>query len=714
MMRSACLLAAVLLGPLALGCAHAPATQEVAMQPGLDPQNPFAVEWDTPFGVPPFERIGEEHYLPAFEAGMAAQREELRAIAADPSPPTFENTLAAMDRSGELLRRVAAVFFGLNSAHTSDRLDQIAQQVAPRLAKHGDDILLDAGLFARIRAVHEQRDALPLDREQRTLLEETYLDFVQGGAELDGPRKDELRKVNEQLAGLKVRFGQNLRKDSNAFELWLGTEAELAGLPESVRAEAAKAAADKGKPGQWLFGLHKPSLLPFLQYSSVRPLREKLFRAYVERGAHPGELDNRPLITEIVALRIQKARLLGRPTFAALQLERRMAKEPGAVRELLTRLWQAALPAAQREARALQALIDQEGGGFELQPWDWWYYAERLRKAKYDLDESELRPYFQLENVLQGAFEVARRLYGLEFLPRDDLPRYHPEVRAFEVREADGRHVGVLFVDYFPRESKRSGAWCGGFRDQVRRDGERIAPLVNNVGNFTRPSADQPSLLSLEEVSTLFHEFGHALHALLADTAYLASGQNIKVDFVELPSQIMENWAAEPEVLKLYARHHRTGEPIPDALVAKIQASRHFNQGFETLEYLAASVLDLDWHTLEATAGVDPAAFEAGSLARLGLIPQIASRYQSPNFQHVFASDFYAAGYYSYIWSAVLDADAFDAFQERGLFDPATARAFRELLSKGGSEDPAVLYQRFRGAAPKIEPLLRRRGLTAE
>jgi len=713
-MRSACLLAAVLLGPLALGCAHAPATQEVAMQPGLDPQNPFAVEWDTPFGVPPFERIGEEHYLPAFEAGMAAQREELRAIAADPSPPTFENTLAAMDRSGELLRRVAAVFFGLNSAHTSDRLDQIAQQVAPRLAKHGDDILLDAGLFARIRAVHEQRDALPLDREQRTLLEETYLDFVQGGAELDGPRKDELRKVNEQLAGLKVRFGQNLRKDSNAFELWLGTEAELAGLPESVRAEAAKAAADKGKPGQWLFGLHKPSLLPFLQYSSVRPLREKLFRAYVERGAHPGELDNRPLITEIVALRIQKARLLGRPTFAALQLERRMAKEPGAVRELLTRLWQAALPAAQREARALQALIDQEGGGFELQPWDWWYYAERLRKAKYDLDESELRPYFQLENVLQGAFEVARRLYGLEFLPRDDLPRYHPEVRAFEVREADGRHVGVLFVDYFPRESKRSGAWCGGFRDQVRRDGERIAPLVNNVGNFTRPSADQPSLLSLEEVSTLFHEFGHALHALLADTAYLASGQNIKVDFVELPSQIMENWAAEPEVLKLYARHHRTGEPIPDALVAKIQASRHFNQGFETLEYLAASVLDLDWHTLEATAGVDPAAFEAGSLARLGLIPQIASRYQSPNFQHVFASDFYAAGYYSYIWSAVLDADAFDAFQERGLFDPATARAFRELLSKGGSEDPAVLYQRFRGAAPKIEPLLRRRGLTAE
>jgi peptidyl-dipeptidase Dcp len=696
------------------GCAHAPTSQEVAMPAALDPQNPFAAAWDTPFGVPPFERIREEHYLPAFEAGMALQRQELRAIADDPSPPSFENTLAAMDRSGALLQRVSLVFSSLSGANTTDRLDQIAQEVAPRLSAHEDAILQDERLFARIRALHQQRDSLQLDPEQRTLLEEVYLDFLQGGAELDGPRKAELRRLNEQLATLMVQFAQNLRKDSNAFELWLTTEAELAGLPESVRAAAAKAAAERGKPGQWLFGLQKPSLLPFLQFSSVRPLREKLFRAYTERGAHAGELDNRPLTTQITALRIQKARLLGRPTFAALQLERRMAKEPGAVRELLSRLWRATLPVARREAEALQALVDAEQGGFQLQPWDWWYYAEKLRKARYDLDEGELRPYFPLEGVLQGAFLVAGRLYGLRFLPRADLPTYHPDVRAFEVQEADGRHVGVLFVDYFPRESKRAGAWCGGFRDQSRRDGQRIAPLVTNVGNFTRPTADQPSLLSFEEVSTLFHEFGHALHALLSDTTYIASSQNIKVDFVELPSQIMENWASEPEVLKLYARHHQTGEPIPDALVAKIHASRFFNQGFDTLEYLAASVLDLDWQTLETTAGLDPAAFEAESLGRLGLIPQIVSRYQSPNFQHIFTSDFYAAGYYSYIWSAVLDADAFEAFREHGLFDPPTARAFRELLSRGGSEDPALLYQRFRGAPPSLEPLLRKRGLLPE
>jgi peptidyl-dipeptidase Dcp len=708
------LVAAGLVAALCSACAHSPSGGKAMSDPSTD-GNPFFETWTTPFGVPPFDRIRDEHHGPAFEAGMEQKRREIRTIADDPAPPTFENTLAALDRSGALLQKVSLVFFSLQAADTNERLDQIAQEVAPRLSRLQDDILLDAKLFARIRTVHQERKSLPLDEEQRTLLEETYLDFTLGGAELAADKQAELRAVNERLATLKVQFGQNLRKENNAFELWLESEADLAGLPEAVRASGAKAAAERGQPDRWLFSLHKPSLIPFLQYSALRPLRERMFRAYVERGSHAGPLDNREVLKEIVALRIRKAGLLGRPTFAALQLERRMAREPRAVHELLDRLWQAALPVARREAAALQALIDREGGGFPLEPWDWWYYTEKLRKSEFDLDENELRLYFQLERVLQGAFEVASRLYGLRFLARADLPSYHPEARAFEVQESDGSHLGVLYVDYFPRASKRGGAWCGGFRQQIRLDGKRISPLVTNVGNFTRPTADQPSLLSFEEVTTLFHEFGHALHALLANTTYAATGENVKVDFVELPSQIMENWASEPEVLRLYARHHQTGAVIPDALIEKLHKNRHFNQGFETVEYLAASFLDLAWHGLEWVQELDAGTFEAQTLQRIGLIPQIFSRYQSPNFQHIFASDFYAAGYYSYIWSAVLDADAFEAFRAKGLFDQDTARAFRRhVLERGGAEDPMRLYQRFRGAPPRVEPLLSRRGLAPE
>ncbi len=702
-----------------LGCAHAPvkdapaedAMTEQPAKPATD--NPFFEEWKTPFGVPPFERIRDEHFVPAFDEAFRRHKAEIKAITDNPAPPTFDNTLVALDRSGALLEKVGLVFFGLYGADTNDARDAIAKQMAPRRSKHVDDILLDEKLYARIKAVWEQRDELELTEEQRTLLAETRLDFVQGGAELTAGEQAELRKINEHMASLKVQFGQNVLKEDNAFELVIDDQADLAGLPERVIQGAAKAAAERGHAGKWVFTLHKPSLIPFLQFSERRALRQKMLEGYIERGAHGDERDNRDILRQIVSLRTRRAKLLGYDTFAQLALSRRMAKTPAKVAELLDRLWKAALPVAKREAEALQKRIDADGGDFELEPWDWWYYAEKLRKAEYDLDENALRPYFELDHVLAGAFEVATRLYGLKFVERKDVTTYHPDVRTFEVREADGGLVGVLFVDYFPRASKRGGAWCGGFRNEVKIDGQRVIPLVTNVGNFSMPTEDKPSLLSFEEVSTLFHEFGHALNMLLLETTYGGTGDDIKVDFVELPSQIMENWAAEPQVLKLYAKHYQTGEPIPDELIAKIVRARHFNQGFETVEYLAAALLDMAWHNLtEVDPALDVEAFEKKALDAIGLIDEIVVRYRSPYFRHIFSSDFYAAGYYSYIWSAVLDADAFQAFKEKGLFDQATAKAFREhVLSKGGSVDPMVLYKRFRGREPEIEPLLERRGL---
>jgi peptidyl-dipeptidase Dcp len=687
------------LAVLALSCAH-PTTRgpraEATMSAPDPTGNPLLADFDTPFNTPPFSRFQEAHYLPAFAAAMARHREEIQAIVDNPQAPSFENTLEALDRSGALLTRVAMIFFGLASANTNDQMDQIAQQVAPMLAKHQDDILLNPNLFARVQAVHKARAEAKLTPEQQTLLEETYQNFVRGGAELDAVGQAELRKINEKLSVIRVQFGQNVRKEDNAFALTIEDRADLAGLPERVVQAAEKAAAERGQAGKWVFTLHKPSLIPFLQSSQRRALRKAMLEAYLTRGAHGDERDNREILKQIVLLRTAKAKLLGYATWADFVLTRRMAKRPAAVAELLGRLWKAALPVARREARELQALLAADDPEAKLAAWDWWYYAEKLRKARYDLDENELRPYFKLENVIQGVFDVATRLYGIRFMARDDIPLYHPDVKTFEVQEADGSLVGILYVDYFPRASKRGGAWCGGFRQTVQIDGQRVAPLVNNVGNFSMPTADKPSLLSFEEVSTLFHEFGHALQALLLETTYAATGEEIKVDFVELPSQIMENWAVEPEVLRMYARHYQTGEPIPDALIEKIRRSRTFNQGFETTEYLAASLLDMDWHsrvwTEEQVGGLDVLVFEKESLGRIGLIPEIEPRYRSPHFQHIFSSDFYAAGYYSYIWAAVLDADAFDAFRQAGLFDAETAQAFRRhILSKGGAEDPAEL-----------------------
>ena len=679
--------------------------------PAKAEENPFFVEWTAPFGVPPFERIKPEHYLPAYAKGIAEHDAEIAAIADCAEAPTFANTIEALEASGALLNKVAPVFNNQDGALTNDEIQKIAEQVAPMMSAHQDDILLNGKLFARVEALYEKRDALGLSVEQKTLLEESYKDFVRGGVALGAEDQQRLRKINEELSILGVKFDDNVLKENNRFELVIDDREDLAGLPKRVVAGAAEAAEQRGKKGAWVFTLHKPSLIPFLQYSDKRELREKMFKAYIERGDHDDELDNKANAKRIAELRIQKANLLGFKTYADFVLDRRMAKTPQGVYGLLDEVWKYALPAAKREAKELQKVVRKSGEKFALEPWDWWYYAEKLRAARYDLDENEIRPYFRLENVRAAAFDLATRLYGIKFVPRKDVPVYHPDVEVFEVTEESGDHLGVLFVDYFPRESKRNGAWCGGLRDQLYEDGKRVAPLVTNVGNFSKPTEGKPALLSVEEVTTLFHEFGHALQALLSDVAYRSSGYYIKTDFVELPSQIMENWATEPEFLKTYARHYETNAPIPDALIAKMEKAKYFNEGFTTVEYVAASYLDMDWHTLSAPPTDDVRAFEKKALDRIGLIPEIVSRYRSTYFLHIFTGDFYAAGYYSYLWSQVLDADAFEAFKENGLFDRKTAQSFRDnILARGGAEDPTALYVRFRGKEASTRPMLKRKG----
>ncbi len=675
-------------------------------------QNPFFSDYDTPFGVPPFDRIKVEHYMPAFEEGMKQHRGEIEAIAGSGNTPTFENTIEALERSGALLTNVGNVFRGLNSANTNEDMQKIAKEVAPLVSRHYDEIRFNEKLFASIKAVYRKKDKLNLSPEQQRLLEETYKHFVRGGANLGKEKKTELAGINEELSVLSLQFNENLLKENNRFELVIENEEDLAGLPDAVRTAAAEAAGRRGHEGKWVFTLHKPSMVPFIQYSERRDLREKIFKAYINRGNHGDELDNKEILSKMIALRIQKAQLLGYETHAHYVLEEYMAKEPGNVYDLLNKLWKPALKRAKQEAGALQEMIDREGGDFKLEAWDWWFYAERLKKEKYELDDEVLKPYFELENVRVGAFAVATRLYGITFEERTDVPVYHDEVRAFEVKEANGTHIGMLYTDYHPRAGKRGGAWMGSYRKQWMDGGKRITPVVANVCNFSRPAGDTPALLNFDEVNTLFHEFGHALHGLLTDCVYESlSGTAVATDFVELPSQIMENYTTEPEVLKMYARHYKTGEPIPRELVEKIRKARHFNQGFATTEYLAASILDMDWHTLTEPPKVDPIAFENQSLGSIGLIDEIVVRYRSPYFRHIFSSG-YSSGYYSYVWAEVLDADAFQAFKENGLFDRETAARFRKhILSAGGTEEPMTLYVRFRGAEPSIEPLLERRGL---
>jgi len=675
-------------------------------------ENPFAKPFDTPFGVPPFDSIRTEHYLPAFRQALAAHQAEVEAIASNPQPSTFANTIVALERSGAFLDRVSSCFDVLYGSMTSDAMREVADAMAPARTRHTDDILMNAALFARIRTLWETRDSLNLDAEDARLLERTHKDFVRGGAALEGPAKERMRRVNEELAQLTLRYGNNVLAENNRFALALDEE-DLAGLPAGSIEAAAEAAQARGLAGKWVFTLHKPSLIPFLQYSSRRDLREKMFRGYVERGNHDDEYDNKALASRIAALRAERAQLLGFSSYAAWVLDDAMAKTPERTLALLNRLWPPALEVAKREAAEYQGLIERDGEKFALAPWDWFYYATRVQKERYALDDEALRPYFKLENVIDGAFGVATRLWGIRFVERQDVPKYHPDVRVFEVTESGGAHLGILYVDYFPRESKRGGAWMNALRGESIVDGRRIAPVITNNGNFTKPTAAKPSLLTLEEVETLFHEFGHALHGLLAKGRYeRLSGTNVATDFVELPSQIMENWAVEPEVLKGYARHYRTNEPRPDGLIERIHEAELFNQGFATVEYLAASFLDLDFHMLAEPHGPSIPAFEARAMAALDLIPEIVPRYRSTYFNHIFASADYAAGYYSYVWAEVLDADAFEAFKEKGIFDQETAAAYRRhILERGSSAEPMELYKEFRGAEPRVEPLLRRRGL---
>ena len=673
--------------------------------------NPLLSEWTTPFQVPPFDRFREEHYLPAYREAIAAHAREIEAIASSKEPPAFANTIVALDQSGELLARVEAVFGGLSSAETSPGLQAIARETAPLVAAHRDDVMLNEALFQRVQAVWDGRAKLALEPDQATLLDHTYRNFVRGGALLNAADKQRLRAINAELAGLSVKFRDGLLAETNGFQLVVENRADLAGLPERVVAGAAEAASKAGQPGKWLFTLQAPSLWPFLQYADNRELREKVFTAYVSRGDRGGASDNKSVLLRTVALRAERAKLLGFETHADFTLAENMAKTPAAVEELLQRLWKPALAMADREATDLQAAIRADGKSFELKPWDWFYYTEKIRQQRYAMDESALRPYFTLDNVREGAFGVAHRLYGITLTERKDLPTYHTEVRAFEVKDADGSHLAVFYTDYHPRPGKRGGAWSGTYRGTSVRDGKSIRPVVVNVCNFSRPAGGDPALLSLDEAETLFHEFGHALHSMLSQVRYRGVARTPQ-DFVELPSQIMENWAREPEVLRSYAKHYRTGEPIPDALVRKITDARRFNQGFATTEYLAACLLDMRWHTLKAPVGeIDPTVFERDALAMAGLPATIVPRYRSPYFQHVFAGG-YSSGYYSYVWAEVLDADAFEAFKSKGIFDPATALSFRtNVLEKGGSEEAMDLYRRFRGQEPSVEPLLERRGL---
>jgi peptidyl-dipeptidase Dcp len=674
--------------------------------------NPFLEAYDTPFGVPPFQLIENEHFIPAFKAGIEQQEAEIDAIVNQTEAPSFGNTIASFDASGEILRKVGGVFYRLRSAETSDELDSIARILVPITSAHQSNMMLNPALFERVKSVYDNQEQMDLTTEQSRVLEKIYQRFVKGGANLDEAGKERIREIDEKLSMLSLRFGDNLLKETNSYELVIEDEADLNGLPVSVRSAAAEAAANAGYPGKWMFTLNKPSWIPFLQYAENRDLREELYRAMFMRCNRGNEYDNKDIIAEMLASRIERANLLGYRTHADYILADRMAKTPEAVYDLLMQIWEPALDKAREEAAMMQQMIYDEGGDFDLQSWDWWYYAEKIREQKYDLDEEELRNYFSLEAVKDGLFTVVNRLYGLTLEPRDDLPVYHKEVQAYEVKDYDGSHVGVLYMDFYPRPGKRGGAWSTSIRQQYVKEGKFIHPVQLIVMNFTRPTGDKPALLSFDEAETFFHEFGHALHSLLSECNYLTvSGTSVARDFVELPSQIMENWQAHPDVLKDYAKHYGTGEPIPQELVDKITASGKFKQGFATVEYLAASILDMDYHTLEDATGIDINDFEARSMERIGLIDEIIPRYRSTYFQHIFSGG-YSAGYYSYIWAEVLDQDAFNAFLETSLFDRETATAFREnILEKGGSEDEMELYLKFRGKEPTIEPLLQGRGL---
>ena len=675
-------------------------------------QNPLLTEWSGPFGLPPLPAIAPEHFRPAFERALAAHRAEIDAIAANAAAPSFDNTIMALEKSGRTLDRVSNVFFVLAGANTGDAIETIEREVSPLLARHSNALYLNAKLYARIADLYSRREALGLNAEQARVLDRYHTRFVRAGAALEKRSQDRLAAINERLASLGTQFGQNVLADEKAYALVLD-EGDLAGLPDFARAAARAAAEERGQPGRYAITLARSSCESFLQFSARRDLREKVFQAWIKRGENDGATDNRALIAEMVALRAERAKLLGFATYADYRLDDQMAKTPQAARKLLDEVWGRARRKANTERDALQKMIAEEGGNFALQAWDWRYYAEKLRKARYELDEAKIKPYFQLDKMVEAAFETARRLFGLSFTPVA-VPLYHPDARAWEVKDKNGVHVGLFIGDYFARPSKHSGAWMTSLRDQEKLAGD-IRPIILNICNFSKPAAGEKALLSFDDARTLFHEFGHALHGLLSNVTYpLLAGTAVPSDFVELPSQLYEHWLEVPEILQKYARHAHSGEPMPKALLDRLLATRTFNQGFATVEYTACALLDLDIHALPGEAKLDVGKFERDDLDRIHMPAEIVMRHRLPHFQHLFSGSGYAAAYYSYLWSEVLDADAFEAFTETGdAFDPETAGRLRDYVYGAGNlRDPVEAYQAFRGRLPSVDALLKKRGLT--
>lgn len=684
-----------------------------ACQQEQKPENPFFTEFNTPYGVPPFDRIDDEHYLPAFEEAIARHEADIEAIVANTEAPTFENTIVAYDRSGEMLSRVSPVFSGVRGANTNPRMQEIAREVTPMLSSHSNKIRFNQELFARIKTVYDQRESLNLNNEQMRVVEKIYNDFARNGAALPEAEREELKALNEKISMTSLQLNENLLAENNGFKLVLENEADLAGLPAAVISAAADEAAKSGHEGKWVFTLAKPSWIPFLQFSERRDLREKIYTAYINRGDNNNENDNKALFLELMQLRRQMAQMLGYENYAAYFISEQMAENPQNVYDFFDQIWEPALDVAKAERQQMQDIIDRENGGFDLERWDWWYYAEKLRAEKYNMDEDEIKPYFSIENARNGSFTLANKLFGLTFEERPEIPVYHEEVEAYEVFDKDGSHLAILYIDPHPRPGKRGGAWCGTYRSgSYDADGNKIAPVVTMVMNFTRPVGDKPALLSWDENTTYFHEFGHALHNFFADGHYNRTSRSVPRDFVELPSQILENWASEPALLKAYALHYETGEPIPDELIEKLNNAGNFNQGFANVEYIAASILDLDWHTTPVGTDTDVNAFEKASMDRLGLIDEIVPRYRTPNFGHIFGSG-YAAGYYVYRWAGVLDADAFYAFKNSGdLFNQELADKFRKYVLAGNAHwEGMEAYVNFRGQEPDIEPFLIQSGL---
>ena len=672
--------------------------------------NPFLNEYETPFKIPPFERIEFSHYEPAFEIGMKEHRKEIDEIAKNELEPSFANTVEAMERSGKTLDKVANVFFNLLGSNTDDDMDDLAMKISPKLSAHNDAILLNKELFQRVEVLFNKKDSLDLTTEQNRLLEETYKRFIRSGSNLDDESMTRLTQINSSLSSLSVQFDQNVLKETNSYSMVIENEEDLDGLPQEEIRQAALLADSEGHNGKWVFKPTRVSMYPFLTYSTQRDLREELYNSYIQRGDNDNDYDNKTIIAEMISLRKEKATMMGFDSHSDYVLDNTMAKTPENVNKLLQTIWNPGIEKAKGEVEAMQQLISYEGGNFKLAAWDWWYYSEKLRQEKFDFKEEEVKPYFSEEKVLEGAFDVAQKLFDITFTETNELPKYRENIRSFIVEDSNKKVIGIFYTDFTLRPNKGGGAWMNTFRSQSKFDGE-IIPIVINVCNFPPENEDGVSLLSFEQVETLFHEFGHGLHGLLSDAQYPSlSGTSVTRDYVEFPSQMMENWAREPEVIKTFAKHYLTGETIPEDLLSKISAAGTFNEGFATTEYVAAAHLDMAYHSDQGVIQ-DIDKFEDDTLKELGLIPEIETRYRSTYFGHIFAGG-YSSGYYSYLWTEVLEADAFEAFKDKGLFDKETADKLKKYVySAGNTDDLMTQYVRFRGKEPEIEPLLKKRGL---